>query len=134
MSERQLNPSTVQSLSKKLDEFSEVLSPDEHAVLLGLLGLAGSTLEHSHAGMDTENLAMDKPSLVYPAGRLPALSVGLKEAFAKMPIKDPVGPVADSIGVGVVCVSWSKDYNKEMNDRVINPGVAAGIPGLRTLR
>lgn len=135
MSERQLSASTVQSLSKKLDEFSEVLTTDEHAVLLGLLGLAGSTLEQSHAGMDTEGLTNDKALVIQPAGRLPALSEGLKGAFGKMPIGDPAGPVSDSVGVGWLCVSWSKDYKESIQDKVINPGrVAATIPGLRQYR
>lgn len=135
MSERQLSGQTVQSLSKKLDEFSEVLTAEEHAVLLGLLGLAGSTLEQSHAGMDTEGLTNDKALVIQPAGRLPALSEGLKGAFAKLPIVDPVSPVADSVGVGWLCVSWSKDYKESIQDKVVNPGrVTATIPGLRQYR
>ncbi|MEY4413723.1 MAG: hypothetical protein RIQ53_1016 [Pseudomonadota bacterium] len=130
MSDSTLDVRTVQSLGRKLDEFAEVLSPDEHAVLLGLISTAGATLEAGHAEADTEGVT-DKAVLTQST-RLPALSVGLKDAFKTLPgISDPAGPVSDSIGVGVACVSWSKDYNK------LNPADKVGlskIPGLKQYR
>ncbi|TMW70856.1 hypothetical protein FG147_10690 [Thauera sp. UPWRP] len=111
MSNSALEVSTIQSLGRKLDEFAEVLTPEEHAVLLGLISTAGATLEAGHAEADTEGVT-DK-AILTQSTRLPNLSVGLKDAFKNLPgVSDPLGPVADSIGVGVACVSWSKDYNK----------------------
>ncbi|UXH76375.1 hypothetical protein [Roseateles amylovorans] len=130
MADTSLEVKTVQSLARKLDEFAEVLSPEEHAVLLGLIGTAGATLSAGHAGADTEGV--DVKSVLSTPGRLPSLSVGLKDAFKSLPgWTDPAGPVSDSIGVGVACVSWSKDYNK------LGPADVRGlsqIPGLRQYR
>jgi hypothetical protein len=130
MSNSTLDAKTVQSLALKLDEFSEVLTPEEHAVLLGLISTAGATLEAGHAGTDTEGLP-DKAILTAPA-RLPSLSLGLKDAFKGLPgIRDPISPVADSIGVGVTCVSWSKDYNKIVGTDF---GALSKISGLKQFR
>lgn len=137
MSNSALDANTVQSLGRKLDEFAEVLTPEEHAVLLGLISTAGATLEAGHAEADTEGVT-DK-AILTQSTRLPNLSLGLKDAFKGLPgINDPLGPVSDSIGVGVVCVSWSKDYNKiNPIDRVgnkINPVEKAGLSKIAGLK
>lgn len=138
MSDKSLDASTIQSLSNKLDEFAEVLSPEEHAVLLGLIGMAGATMEHGHASVDTEGAAPPKAVLTQSAGRMPKLSVGIKDAFRAVPgVINPGGEVMDSVGVGVLCVSWSKDYSSMTNpmDKVTQPGAnLARIRGLRQYR
>ncbi len=131
MADKTLSSQTVTSLAGKLDEFAEVLTSEEHAVLLGLLGMASATIEQAHSGVDTEDFAASKSVLTLPsAQRLPSLSTGLKDAFRALPGFDPIGPVSDSIGVGVACVSWSKDYNKG----IPNLGEQMRIRGLRQTR
>ena len=128
---------TVDSLSQKLDAFSKGLTTDEHAVLAGLLGVASSTLEFGHANTDAVTSGND-PGFVLKGSnaKLPDLSAALKESFKKMPgvgqpMKpgdlskpgNPIDPLADSIGVGGMCVSWSKDYNKDIADFRTIPGL-----------
>lgn len=127
MADKNIDTQTVASLGKKLDEFAEVLSPEEHSVLLGLIGMASATMEQAHASVDTEALAVDRHVVSLPtSGKLPSLSLGVKDAFKAMgQATSPGGAVQDSIGVGVSCVSWSKDYSKSL------PGSEAmRIPGL----
>lgn len=131
MAEKTLDPQTVASLAGKLDEFAEVLTPEEHGVLLGLLGMASATMEQAHAGVDTEDLNTERNIVQLPAsGKLPALSVGLKDAFKAVPsMFDPAGPISNSIGVSVACVSWSRDYKETL------PGKETmRIPGLKQTR
>lgn len=43
------------------------------------------------------------------------------ETVAGVPgIIDPAGPVSDSVGVSVGCVSWSKDYKQLDLEKVVN--------------
>jgi hypothetical protein len=133
MAEKTLSSQTVTSLAGKLDEFAEVLTPEEHGVLLGLLGMASATLEQAHSGVDTEGYTAGKSMIQVPSsGKLPSLSLGLKDAFRSVPgMSDPLGPISDSIGVGVACVSWSKDYNKDLPGM---GGEAMRIRGLKQTR
>jgi hypothetical protein len=125
-----LEVKTVQSLARKLDEFAEVLTPEEHAVLLGLISTAGATFEAGHSGVETEGVS--SKAVITTPSKLPRLSAGLNEAFKGLPgVVDPIGPVSDSIGVGVMCVSWSKDYNKIGGPDI---GAISKIPGLKQYR
>lgn len=114
--DKQLKAGTVRSLAAKLDDLADDLTADEVAVLTGLLGLASATLEGSHA--DAEG-APEERLVSRPDGPLPKPSDMLADAFRSEPearpgIFDPAGPFSDSVGVGWLCVSWSKDYNAEM--------------------
>ncbi|WP_114201924.1 hypothetical protein [Janibacter anophelis] len=114
--DKQLKSGTVRSLAAKLDDLADDLTADEAAVLTGLLGLASATLEGSH---DTAKGAPEDRLITRPDGPLPRPSDMLADAFRTSPdarpaIFDPAGPVSDSVGVGWLCVSWSKDYNIEM--------------------
>ena len=144
MSTKKLNPDTVATLSKKLDEFSEVLTADEHAVLLGLIGLASSTIEQSHKGIDTEAVGTENAIVIQPSGSLPKLSTGLKEVFAGMPATIKPSKrgeeLMDSIGVGWLCVSWSKDYALDpLKEKILVANTeeqvsVTTIPGLKQFR
>lgn len=114
MTDKNLSIQTVDSLARKLDEFAEVLTAEEHSVLLGLIGMASATMEQAQSGYDTEAFATEKSVVQVPsAGKPPALSVGIKDAFKAVGgVGDPGGTISDSIGVGVTCVSWSKDYKE----------------------
>lgn len=129
MSSKQLDPTVVASVARKLDEFNEVLTDDERAVLLGVFGIAQSTIDAHHQERQTESGRLEGDSvLIRPdAGRLPKLSSAFAGTFSRLGTLDPAGPVSDSIGVGVLCVSWSKDYNK-MPDQL---GPRTSIPGLK---
>jgi hypothetical protein len=138
MAERTLSSNTVTSLSKKLDEFSEALTPDEHAVLLGLLGTASATFAKGHEEAEAEGITAEAAVVSRSAAtKLPQLSSALKETFAGMEgIRNPGGQVSDSIGVGWLCVSWSKDIKiaTQPGERVL-PGVEnLRISGLKTYR
>lgn len=137
--DRQLKSGTIRSLAAKLDDLADDLTPDEAAVLTGLLGLASATLEGSHADVPggAEEQAVSRPD-----GPLPRPSDMLADAFRaqtdrRPAIFDPAGPLSDSVGVGWLCVSWSKDYNKAaLEDQAVNPvlgrpEVALRIEGLR---
>lgn len=134
MTEKTLSPQIIASLSQKLDEFSEVLSPDEHAVLLGLIGTAGAMMESAHAqteGATTDRAIIDRPQ----TATLPKLSTAIKDTFRTVPgIVDPAGPVSDSIGVGWLCVSWSKDYNKLNPGEIVSQPGAIRLAGMKTYR
>lgn len=137
MTEKTLDRKTIDELAQKLDQFSEVLSPDEHAVLLGLIGTAGSAMEASHAGAETEGVTADRAILARPEAKpLPKLSGALKDTFKSVPQLGGggAGPISDSVGVGWLCVSWSKDYNETMpGGDVIQPGTLR-VPGMKTYR
>lgn len=130
MTEKSLSAQTIANLAQKLDEFSEVLTPDEHAVLLGLIGTASTAMEAAHSGAESEGVASDRAILNRPTtGTLPKLSAAITDTFKAVPgIKDPASPVMDSVGVGWLCVSWSKDYNK------VNPGAIVTQPGIEAIR
>lgn len=130
MADKTLTPETIASLGKKLDELSEVLSADEHAVLLGLIGTASTAMQASHAEAESEGSTADRAIISRPqSGSLPKLSGAIMDTFRQIPgFTNPGGPVSDSIGVGWLCVSWSKDYNK------INPGEIVSQPGLTRLQ
>ncbi|MGQ0699906.1 MAG: hypothetical protein ACT4PZ_16890 [Panacagrimonas sp.] len=139
MTEKTLSAQTIAGLSRKLDEFSEVLTADEHAVLLGLISTAGAAMKAGHADAESEGITSDRAVLVRPAaGTLPKLSGAISDTFRAVPGLggfDPAGPVSDSIGVGVLCVSWSKDY-KDMTPGgvVTKPSAAMRLPGMKTYR
>lgn len=143
MAPRQLKQSTIRSLAAKLDGLQEDLSPDEAAVLAGLIGLAGATFDRSHAEVEPtaavrENAAVSRPA---DTERLPAFSQLLAEAFrpdtSAGPTVDPSSPLADSIGVGWLCVSWSKDYSlptlgeTEIDVHAARPELSLRIEGLQ---
>jgi len=133
MADNILSPQTVASLAGKLDEFAEVLTPEEHGVLLGLLGMASATMEQAHSGLDAEALASEKSIVQVPSsGKLPSLPTGLKDAFKAVPgLGNPSGPFSDSVSVGATCVTWSKDYNKDFPG---GGGAAMRIRGLKQTR
>lgn len=138
MGERSLSAGTVTSLSKKLDEFAEALTTDEHAVLLGLLGAASATFAKGHEEAEAEGGTVERAFVSQPAGgKLPQLSGALRETFTGIEkIRNPAGPLSDSVGVGWLCVSWSKDIKMEMptGEKVL-PGVEnLRIPGLKIIR
>ncbi len=132
MTQNVLDPATIASLGQKLDEFSEVLTPDEQAVMLGLLGIAEATIAASHEDADTEG-AREVPFVSQPGvSKMPKMSATLKDTFRALPgmgLGDPGGPLADSVGVGWLCVSWSKDI-----DNVARGGAVMRVKGLRTTR
>ena len=107
-----LEQNTVSELGRKLDEFSDVLTPEERAVLLGLLGAAGSSLESAAAQSETEGgVSFRTPPEISVPQRLPRFSDALNTTFNKFDIGGGTDPLQDSVGVGVFSVSWSKDYN-----------------------
>lgn len=138
MSQKQLTAETITSLAKKLDEFSEVLTAEEQAVLLGLLGTASAAMEAGHAETEAGDMTTDRATLTLPENvQLPRLSETIKDTFRGIPgVSQPGGEVMDSVGVGWLCVSWSKDYNKmtQLGEQVINPGVVSRVQGMKTFR
>lgn len=137
MAERSLSVGTVTSLSKKLDEFAEALTPEEHTVLLGLLGAASATFAKGHEEAEAEGVAVERAFVAQPKGKLPQLSGALKETFTGIDkIGNPAGPVSDSVGVGWLCVSWSKDIKiATLPGEQVLPAVEnLRIPGLKTIR
>jgi hypothetical protein len=126
MVDKVLTPEFLSGLGAKLDTFAESLTKEEQAVLLGVFGIASSTIVASHSGEEVDG---DKPSLVYPVdAKLPPPSVALLEGFKSIGgVPDPDQPeLQDSIGVGAICVSWSKDYNKSI-ERPVLPDVAPDV-------
>lgn len=136
MPEKALTAQTISNLARKLDEFSEVLTPDEHAVLLGLIGTAEAAMQSSHAEAETEGMTTDRAILNRPTNVvLPKLSDAIGSTFKNVPgLGDGVGPVSDSVGVGWLCVSWSKDYNKLQPDESILQPQAMRLPGMKVYR
>lgn len=129
--DKPLKSGTIRSLGAKLDDLADELTPDEAAVLTGLLGLASATLESSHDDADgSETRAVTRPD-----GPLPKPSDMLADTFRARTGRrprtfDPAGPLSDSIGVGWLCVSWSKDYNKAaVQEELGRPSVeVANVP------
>lgn len=131
--EKELKAGTIRSLAAKLDDLADDLTADEAAVLTGLLGLASATLEGSHTGVEGES---EERTISRPDGALPRPSDVLADAFraeqTKRPdIFDPAGPLSDSIGVGWLCVSWSKDYNKGIVEKRVQPVLESPQLGLK---
>lgn len=133
--DKQVKKEVLRSLGGRLDELAAELSPDERAVLTGLIGLAGDTLQtavdDAPADANDTGITANRPN-----ADLPPLSAVLEDAFRtelKARPKIFTGEeVQDSIGVGVGCVSWSKDYNKasiEKNELLVQP--ALKIQGLK---
>jgi hypothetical protein len=127
VAEREISPSEVEELGEKLDRFGETLSAKDRTVLLGLFGVAGTTLRRSLQGLgdatgmseEPERQAAEPRRVVHVAPsvlEIPPLSEGFKEAFTPGTAgRFAFGEtqVEDSIGVtvGAICVSvtWSKD-------------------------
>jgi hypothetical protein len=136
MAEVTLSKSDIDGLARKLDEFGEVLSADEKAILLAIFGLAATSLSkavsESESGLSAANVAA---GLVAPtvdrSALLPRLSDGFRDAFnpgtaGRFTI--PGGEVMDSIGVSVGCISWSMDYNMpDPAGTVSNPAALAQL-------
>ena len=86
-----------------------------------------------------EDLSSDEDLVTITGGASGAIAIAVDQKLLKsldqvsgVPgVIDPVSPVADSIGVSVGCVSWSKDYNKVANpgDLVTNPGQVGVVRG-----
>jgi hypothetical protein len=135
----ELKAATVTSLGAKLDKLQAELTPEEAAVLAGLLGVAGSTLEKAHVEVPS---AGHVDEVITPAaGVVPKMSdlldITFKPGGVRAEIFNPGDEVSDSIGVGVACVSWSKDYNIEAIerlDRVRVPDLSLKVPGLKATR
>lgn len=138
MSQQQLTAATVTSLAKKLDEFSEVLTTEEQAVLLGLLGAANAAMEAGHSEAEAAGITTDQAILTLPGrAQMPKLSDTINETFKGVPgIARPGGEVMDSIGVGWLCVSWSKDYNKlaQPGEQVMKSELVNRVQGMKTYR
>jgi hypothetical protein len=133
-----LDRDAVRSLAAKLDSLGEVLTDEERALLLGVFGIAGNALsdvagQAEDAGQPVaDQIATASSARLDRTGRLPSLSDGFLLAFepravGRFTFPGGAGPVSDSIGVGVACVSWSKDYNMPAGvDQVTLPNEAAG--------
>ena len=136
MTQKRLTADTVSSLAQKLDEFSEVLTKEEQALLLGLLGTASATIDAGHSEAEGVTASADNAFVSMPTNvQLPKLSETLKETFRNIPGMGSPGDVMDSVGVGWLCVSWSKDYSKEnIADKVTNPALTTRIQGMKTYR
>lgn len=129
MKEENLTGDTINSLGEKLDKFSEGLSKEEQAVLLGLIGTAGAAFEQGHQEAGAKSRASGDSKVGIPANvELPPLSVALKDTFKGIEQLDPISPISDSVGVSVVCVSWSKDYDKTIPAEQLEE---LRIPGMR---
>lgn len=117
-----LSREEMQALAKKLSRLEGTLSEDERALLLGIFGIAGNALADAAAEDERgarraiEGIRRAESAELAHEGELPSLAEGFLLAFeprATGTFTFPdAGPVSDSIGVGVACVSWSKDYNQ----------------------
>lgn len=135
MADKALRPGTISGLGKKLDEFSEVLTPEERSVLLGLLGAAGSSLEEAAKSSEAEGGNLGIAPNVFVPGNLPKFSTALDATFERLDFGGGgTGPLEDSVGVGVASVSWSKDYNMEAPGSRFGGGRLGTIPGMRFRR
>lgn len=132
MADDNLKLSTIKGLGEKLDEFADVLSNEERAVLLGLLGAAGSSLEGGARESEAEggNLRM-QPSIKVPP-QMPKFSDALNATFERFDFTGAggSGPLQDSVGVGVASVSWSKDYNMADPSSRVGGDRLGSIPGM----
>jgi len=113
----------IEEFGRKLDQFGNELSQEERALLLGVFGLASTALDEGAVKAIRAGAALPVTrthltrTKVDTGKELPRLSDGFMRAFlagqaGNFSIVGP-GPVEDSIGVSVTCVSWSKDYNQE---------------------
>lgn len=133
MGNKTISQTDIDRLATKLDEFSQVLTNDEQALLLGLLGVAESALSQASSQVEAGSISAEAAAttLVAPA-KLPRLSEGLKSAFTVGGLVRGIGglgggEVQDSIGVGGTCVTWTKDLKvfKTPGDLV------SSLPGMK---
>jgi len=117
MKKYQITRDDVHSLTENLSKLSTSLPENQAALLQAIIGFAKDGLTHVSANfankLGDQNLE-DTGFVLSVPDKIDVNSV-MSEAFkTKLPtgINDPISPFADSIGVSIGCVSWSKDYNK----------------------
>jgi len=116
MKQFKISGKDVAELSSHLESLSSKLPETQQALLKAIVSFSKDGLSAATGNfgdrLTEKNLNYSGFDLSVPENV--DVKKILDEAFdmkAKVPI-DPVSPIADSIGVGVTCVSWSKDYNK----------------------
>jgi tetrahydrodipicolinate N-succinyltransferase len=126
----------VSSVAEKLDEFSEVLSEDERAVLLGIFGLAESAITSAHQEVETESGVLTGDSYILKPSlrtKIPRLSDAFAGSFSRIS-EVGGGQVSDSWGVSVLCVSWSKDIDEAITPGELVTNPVNNIPGMKIRR
>lgn len=154
MPEINITSKEITSLAGKLDEFGDVLTPEEQSLMLAVFGMASTALGSATEGAQTESgesvatkIGIDQASVMKLKGasaNLPKLSSGFLDAFrpgqaGRFSVLG--GEVQNSVDVSVggacVSVGWSKDTGLEALGAIntlpnVNPAnpVAGGLlPG-----
>jgi hypothetical protein len=119
----------LDGLAKKLDELADVLTPNEHALLLAVFGMASTALANTVGDKQTESgesaaqhISAPETFSIDRAGTLPPLSDGFKNAFSPRPAGSfevsglETESAQNSVGVDVggqyVHVKWDRATEK----------------------
>lgn len=112
-----LDQAAIDSLAEKLDEFAQVLTTDEQALLLAIFSLGSKALSEVGAQVESESGQLSKgapklgASLTTQPGRLggSVLSKSLKDAFRPAIARgfSDLNVAADGVEVGG-SIKWSK--------------------------
>lgn len=105
-----LTEEILDTLAQKLDEFTQVLSPEEQALLLAIFRLGSSALDRIGQQADTESADLStRRTVSQPSGPSQiALSQSLKSAFRPALARGLTGINVASSGVEVTGgVKWS---------------------------
>lgn len=143
----EISTDEIEGISDVLDGLESRLSDRQRVYLIGLFGAAAHHLEQA-AGKEGKTTTDIRKLTVKNPDALNKLRLG--DAFGSLTkverggLGDPMGPLADSVGVGVgvVCVGvdWSKDLDAKLSgswrtnpafgDGLANPtGGLGGLPG-----